>query len=152
MKHDVDLRAVLRELLAGQRATVDELRGLRVTLTAAIERAGQRRQDSPLSRADRAALDVLVPQIRDTVGVGVVFAVADLIAQSDKHHALGAAITSIFGECGPGTPRRIGKLLARSSGVVLEDGLRIERSGSAREGVLWRLESTYGGFAVTSEF
>jgi hypothetical protein len=92
---------------------------------------------SSLTKADRAALSVLLPAIAESIGSEIVFTVADLVIRSENHPPLRAALTGAFGDIN-GSARRIGKMLARGVGVV-EGGLHVERSGSVREGVLWRV-------------
>ncbi len=109
----------------------DELRALRL----ATERTG----GAALSRADRAALAVLLPAIAASVG-SYTFTARELIDHAQAADLeLRTAIERTLGPITDGTARRIGKLLKRADGCTLY-GFVVVRIGDGRDGALWSIE------------
>src|SRR5688572_23287340 len=104
-------------------------------LPAAIASASKERGRS-LTGADREQLECLLPAISRAIG-NATFTARDLAEHASHDTELAAAFERAMGSVTQ--HRRIGKLLARAAGVsVLEH--RIERRGSVRDGVLWRVQ------------
>lgn len=120
-----EVLALLRELVAGQREMLAELRELR----ADVAGRGAPRQAGPETAA-------LLLAIRAAVGE-YVFTCADLV----EHAALPAAADlqgAIVAAIGSLQPRRIGKALRAIDGCDVE-GLTVRRHGSGRDGVEWKV-------------
>lgn len=79
-------------------------------------------------------LAVVLPAIHQALG-DIVWGLSDLA--SDAPAVWDKAVAAVGGS--GSLARRLGKLLARAAGGPPVDGLRIERVGADRQGVLWRV-------------
>ncbi len=119
------------ELLAMMRAINRRLDELPARL-AGVRNAAP----SKLKPVDRAALGTAITRyMQEAPGLpSRVFTVRDLLSMEQVRSALEPAIGSLDD---PGVGRRVGKLLARANGQVI-DGLHIQHAGTDRDGVVWR--------------
>lgn len=93
----------------------------------------------PLSRVDRQVLEVLLPVLATSNLCSVDFTAGDALQHTRAMEGVQEALQAAIGPThAPGAARRLGRLLGRVEGVVL-DGLHVARSGEVREGVLWRV-------------
>jgi hypothetical protein len=83
-----------------------------------------------LSAEDRQVLESLLPVVSQAIG-SALFTLRDLAEQAETDDALKVALGCV-------SARRLGKLFARSAGFPV-DGVRVERVGNVREGILWRV-------------
>ena len=79
-----------------------------------------------LSRADRDALTVILPAIVGHLG-------SDVFLASELIHAEAAGVRLVLRTW---TARRLGRLLKRATGIVV-DGFIVERRGTEAGAVLW---------------
>lgn len=107
-------------------ALLREIRDLLKTLVQ-ISPAADRRA---LTTEDRRTLATVLPAISRSIG-DAVFTTVDL----ELHAATDPQLRSALGDI---SRRKLGKLLARSVGLGL-DGVRVQRVGTVREGILWRV-------------
>jgi len=99
--------------------------------------AAQRERGRALSKSDREALAILLPEISQSIG-NRMFTVKELVDHARVADvALLAAIERALGPIVPSsTVKRIGRLLHRADCFTL-GGLAVERIGSCRDGALW---------------
>lgn len=93
-----------------------------------------------LKRAEREALAVLLPALVAAAGDRLVFTAAEALEHvaTTKPEAI-QALEASLGKSSAGLARRLGRLLARAEGVVIE-GLTVQRIGATRTGMLWQVK------------
>ena len=115
---------------------LDAISAQLAALPAAIATA--QHAGSSLTRADRDALEILLPGIAVAVGAEK-FAVRELILEdAERDEALRIVLERAMGELDASAAKRLGRLFRRADGIVVE-GLHLQSGIKARAGLLWRV-------------
>lgn len=112
------------------------LETLPARLAAVMHKGGA----NTLKRDEREALAILLPALVAAAGDRLVFTAAEALGHvaTTKPEAI-QALEASLGTSDAGLARRLGRLLARAEGVVIED-LNVQRIGATRTGMLWQVK------------